>query len=73
MKNLYANNPINQQRYNTDRFFADYDNDYRYQGFVDQAFRYIEEFQLLDPVLWDRFVDQFRQEDADFDRGWRGE
>ena len=73
MKNLYASNPINQPRYNTDRFFADYDNDYRYRGFMDQAFRYIEEFQLLDPVLWDRFVDQFRQEDADFDRGWRGE
>ena len=73
MKDLYASNPINQPRYSTDRFFADYDNDYRYRGFMDQAFRYIEDFQLMDPVLWDRFVDQFRQEDADADRGWRGE
>ena len=73
MKALYANNPVNQPRYDTDRFFADYDNDFKYRGFVDAAFRYIEDFQLMDPVLWDRFVDQFRQEDADHDRGWRGE
>ena len=73
MKNLYASNPVNQPRINTDRFFADCENEYRYHGFMDQAFRYIEEFQLLNPTLWDRFVEQFREEDADADRGWRGE
>ncbi len=28
---------------------------------------------MMNPVLWDRFVEQFREEDADFDNGWRGE
>lgn len=44
----------------------------KYEGFVDEAFRFIEDFQLLSPELWRRFVQQFR-EDADFDAGWRGE
>ncbi len=73
MKDLYENQPMNQPRCNTDRFFVDYANEYQYRGLLDDAFRYIEGFQLLDSVLWDRFVDQFRQEDADHDRGWRGE
>ena len=44
----------------------------KYQGFVDDAFRFIEDFQLINPTLWRRFVQQFR-EDADYDAGWRGE
>ena len=43
-----------------------------YNGVIDNAFRFIEEFQLLAPELWGRFVNQFRTE-ADFDRGWKGE
>lgn len=43
-----------------------------YEGVIDDAFRYIEDFQLLSPELWSRFVNQFRT-DADFDRGWKGE
>jgi len=43
-----------------------------YNGFVDDAIRFIENFQLIDPTLWRRFVQQFR-EDADYDAGWRGE
>ncbi len=73
MKNIYAKNPMNQPRIGTDVHFADYANDYSYQGFVDEAFRYIEDFQMLRPDLWERFVKQFREEDADHDRGWRGE
>ena len=72
MKDLYANNPVNQYRIKTDKLFVDYDNDYRYNGFMDEAIRYIEEFQLLSPTHWRRFVQQFR-EDGDFDRGWKGE
>ena len=55
-----------------DRFFVNSTNNYQYNGFADDAMRYIEEFQLLQPALWKRFVQQFR-EDADFDAGWRGE
>ena len=44
----------------------------KYHGFVDRAFEYIEKIQLLNPDLWKRFVQQFK-EDADFEGGWRGE
>ena len=30
MKDLYANNPVNQYRIKTDKLFVDYDNDYLY-------------------------------------------
>ena len=44
----------------------------KYSGFIDDAFRFIEDAQLLSPELWRRFVQQFR-EDADYEAGWRGE
>lgn len=43
-----------------------------YNGFVDAAFKFIEEFQLISPEHWQRFVYQF-ESDADSDRGWKGE
>ena len=52
--------------------FNNKENVAKYEGFVDDAFRFIEDFQLLNPTLWRRFVQQFR-EDADYDAGWRGE
>ena len=73
MRSLYDNNPVNAPRMKTDTFFADYENSYKYEGFMDGAFRYIEDFQMLSPTLWRRFVQQFREEDANHDRGWRGE
>lgn len=45
----------------------------RFTGWMDQVFTYIEEDQLLRRDLWKRFVNQFAQEDADFEGGWRGE
>ena len=72
MRELYAQNSANYPRLKTDRFFADYDNLYKYNGFVDKTIKYIEEFQLLDSVTWKRFVRQFREK-ADTDNGWRGE
>lgn len=72
MRNLYTENSANFPRLETDTFFADYENTYKYIGFVDDAFKYIEDFQLLDPALWERFVNQFKA-DSDFDAGWRGE
>jgi len=72
MRKLYGENTANYPRLKTDKFFADYENSYKYCGFIDKAFKYIEEFQLIRPDLWSRFVQQFR-EDADFEAGWRGE
>lgn len=43
-----------------------------YNGIIDKSVRFIEDFQLLRPDLWRRFVQQFR-EDADYEGGWRGE
>ena len=45
---------------------------FKYNGIVDNTFRFIEKVQLLRPELWKRFVQQFR-EDSDYDAGWRGE
>ena len=72
-ENFYTENTANYPRLETDRFFADYENEFNYEGFIDGAFRFIEDFQLVNPELWARFVNQFKEEDADFDRGWRGE
>lgn len=47
-------------------------NQYHFDGVIDQAVRFIAEFQLSRTDLWKRFVQQFK-EDADFDGGWRGE
>ena len=72
MRKLYSENTANYPRIKTDTFFADYSNTYKYGGFIDKAFKYIEDFQLIRPDLWSRFVQQFR-EDADYEAGWRGE
>lgn len=61
-----------EPRANTDTFLNPKDKHTQYQGVFDNSIRYIEKIQLLDPVMWRRFVQQFR-EDADFDAGWRGE
>lgn len=73
MINLYENNPMNAPRMNTDAHFVDYSTEYKFRGFIDDAFSFIEDFQLLNPVMWERFVRQFREDDADYEGGWRGE
>ena len=73
MKNIYKTNPMNEPRLDTDALFADYSNEYSYTGIIDKSFKFIEDFQLINPVLWERFVRQFREEDADYEGGWRGE
>ena len=73
MRNIYENNPMNAPRLNTDACFADYSSTYSYSGIIDSTMRFIEDFQLLDTVMWERFVNQFREEDADYEGGWRGE
>ncbi|MBE7043914.1 MAG: hypothetical protein E7397_00145 [Ruminococcaceae bacterium] len=53
-------------------FDNNFDKKIKYEGFVDDAFKFAENSQLLSKELWRRFVEQFR-EDADYDAGWRGE
>lgn len=48
-------------------------NSYKFNGIIDKSVHYIEEFQLLRVDLWKRFVQQFKEEDADYEAGWRGE
>ena len=73
MNNLYANNPMNAPRLKTDVHFADYSNKYGYRGFMNDAFKFTEDNQLLNEEMWERFVRQYREPDADKDGGWRGE
>ncbi len=48
-------------------------NSYKFNGIIDQSVQFIEEVQVLREDLWRRFVNQFKEEDADFEGGWRGE
>lgn len=72
MQEIYTQGTANYPRLKTDTLFSVYENEYHYDGFVNDAIRYVEEFQLLDPLHWHRFVLQFK-ENGDFDGGWRGE
>lgn len=69
---LYKQNTANFPRLNSDVYFADYNNDYNYNNFIDENMRFVESKQLLISELWNRFVYQFCQ-DSDYDGGWRGE
>ena len=71
-KCFYEEKTANFPRLKTDILFANYENSYKYNGFVNDAFRFVMDKQLMRADLWARFVQQFR-EDADYDAGWRGE
>lgn len=73
MKTFYKQGSADFPRLLTDRMFYDAEIACYYRGFLDGAIRYVEEFQLLDPILWRRFVEQFRTAADDADNGWRGE
>ena len=72
MRQFYPLHSANYPRLKTDTFFADYENIYQYDGFLDKSIRFIADFQLLCPELWKRFVSQFTIH-SDKDAGWRGE
>lgn len=60
VENLYPKGSVNAKRIDTDVFFIDEKAKMQFQGHLDKTIRYIEEIQLLDPVLWQRFAEQFR-------------
>ena len=70
---LYREKDANFPRLKTDTFFADYKNEYKYNGYIDTMIKFIEDFQLLDVAHWKRFSDQFSKDSDGADFGWRGE
>lgn len=57
---------------NNEKFTSFNDGKFKYNGVVDNTFKFVENGQLLNPQLWERFVQQFR-DCSDSDGGWRGE
>ncbi len=73
IQNLYATGTVNRMRVDTDRLFIDENAKVSFSGPLDGAMRYIEKIQLLDPVVWARFVEQFRLQHDIQNYGWKGE
>lgn len=68
--------PFYQRREHTDKLFTLPEGSVKLTGYIDDAIRFVEKHQLLDPSLWKRFVDQFRDtvpKADDANNGWRGE
>lgn len=68
--------PFYARRAQTDRLFTLPQGSVKLTGYIDDAIRFVEAQQLLDPSLWKRFVDQFRDtvpKADDANNGWRGE
>ena len=70
---LYPTGSVNEKRLSTDEQFIDEKADFRFDGVINAAARYIENFDTTDPAVWARFVDQFRICSDSDDKGWRGE
>ncbi len=62
-----------KQNRKRESFFTDDSAIFKYNGFVDEAYRFVLEKQLLKPDLWKKFVDQFRTDADIINNGWRGE
>ena len=73
MRDIYKDDLMNAPRAGRDVHFFDSSAERRYGGFIHRTYEFIENFQLIRPEVWARFVNQFREEDADFEGGWRGE
>ena len=76
LQNLCGEHPFHAARLQTDRMFSLGEGALHLTGELDNAVRFIEEYQLLDAPLWAKFVTQFRDTKPkadDADDGWRGE
>lgn len=76
LRTLYEKHPFYKNRLNTDHLFSLGEGALHLTGELDDAVRFIEDYQLLDAPLWTKFVTQFRDTDPkadDADDGWRGE
>lgn len=57
----------------TDKFFDLENGSVKYRTVVDEMNKFVETEQLMDVDLWKNFVEQFRSNVDDFDKGWRCE
>ncbi len=76
LKNIYTDHPFCYNRLDTDKMFFAPSVNANISGKLDHAIRFIEDYQLMDPSLWAKFVTQFRDTDPkadDANLGWRGE
>lgn len=73
IQSAYAPNTVNAMRVDTDTLFIDEKAAVAFGGTIDKNMRYIENIQMLDPVVWARFVEQFRLQHDIKNYGWKGE
>ena len=75
IKAMLDANKILATREKTDRLFPFPAGSFDYRGPLDHAIRFIEDFQLLDNALWEKFVRVFTESPKPdtADKGWRGE
>jgi DUF1680 family protein len=73
LETLYGQSTVNYKRVATDKLFSDADSVCKFEGILDKAIRFVEDFQLLDAENWTRFVEQFRVHSDSANAGWRGE
>jgi len=72
---ILKSNKILAKREKTDRLFPFAAGSFDYRGPLDSAIRFIEDAQLLDRSLWEKFVRVFTEQPKPdtADKGWRGE
>lgn len=70
---LYEKGSVNYKRLLTDTLFSDYGIECRHEGIIGEGEKFIENAQLLDPVLWKRFVNLFRLRPDSKTDAWSGE
>ena len=73
MRSINEIKTANFQKPGKNEFICDYAGKSSFDGILDKTIRFIEDFQLKNPVLWKRFVNQFREQTDGDDAGWRGE
>ena len=70
---LYNEREANYPRLKSDVCFADYKNEFKYTGLINEVFSFVDKKQLKRRDLWRRFVHQFKERPDGKDRRWRGE
>ena len=72
---LLRSDKILTPRGKTDALFPFPAGSFDYRGPMDHAIRFLEDFQLLDMTLWEKFAKVFAEQPAPdtADKGWRGE
>ena len=72
MRDLYNTPSAERPKLATDCLFTDPRNRYRFDGAIHDATAFIERQQLLNPVTWARFVQQFRSYTDSLAESWQG-